>query len=369
MVLLPIRESLGLSNYEAGMVNTVFTLVVALASPLAGALGDRWPKPRVLVIAIAVWSAATSASGFATALPLLLFTRSLVTPAAEAFYPPVSHALLADLHTRSRAFAISIHQTAQYAGPIASGFLSGWIAERYGWPYAFFVFGSLGLVLAAYIYFRMPAQSGLLAHGPLLAGFRHSFSLVAVRRIGFAFSLVLFVSIGYSTWAPTIFRTQFGLSITQAGFQTALWTSLSAMAGALSGGWLSDRLAAKGRPRFDLQIAALLTAAPFLWVLGAAQTFPVASVALAAVGFCRGIYEGTLAVSLYDFVQPQFRSSAAAVVLLLANLLAAPSSALLGFIADHWDLHLAVSLLSLCFLAAALVLSASRRLDPDFLSR
>jgi predicted MFS family arabinose efflux permease len=362
VLLLPIRESLALSNAEAGLVNTVFTLVVALASPLAGALGDRWPKARVLWIAIAVWSAATSATGLALSLPLLMAARSVATPAAEAFYPPVSHALLADLHSGTRALAISIHQTAQYAGPIASGFLAGWIGERYGWPYAFFVFGSLGLALAAWIALRLPAPDAPRPAGPLLAGFRHCLGLLPVRRIGLAFAGVLFVTVGYSTWAPAIFRSQFGLSLSQAGLQTALWTSLPAMAGALAGGWLSDRAAARGRPRFDLQIAALLAAAPFLWLLGAAHTLAAASLALAAVGFCRGIYEGTLAVSLYDFVLPRYRSSAAAVVLVLANLLASPSAALLGWFADRAGLSLAVSWLSLFFLASAAVLAQSRGL-------
>ena len=87
------------------------------------------------------------------------------------------------------------------------------------------------------------------------------------------------------------------------------------------------------------QAVALLCAVPFLWMLGTAQTLPLANVALFGAGFFRGSYEGTLAVALYDLVGPKQRSSAAAVVLLLANLLSAPSAALLGWIADHADLN------------------------------
>jgi len=45
----------------------------------------------------------------------------------------------------------------------------------------------------------------------------------------------------------------------------------------------------------------------------------------------------------------------------LANLLAAPSSAILGFIKDHWDINAAISWLAIMFVAAAIVLFRARR--------
>jgi len=363
VVLEPLRAELGLSGYEAGLVASVFTVVVALVSPVAGALGDRFSRPRLLVVAVAIWSAGTLLTGAVGSLALIILTRSLLTGGAEAFYPPVSHALLADHHTTTRARAISIHQTAQYAGPIAAGLVSGWIAERYGWRPAFVVFGGAGLVLAGWMALRLRDVESARpeAPPPLLAGFARSLRSVAVRRIALAFAAVLFVTIGYGTWAPSIFRWQFGLSLAEAGFQTALWSSGAAMAGALVGGFLSDRGRAAGRPRVDLQVVALLLGAPFLWLLGAATSLGVALLALAGVGLFSGIYVGTLAVTLYEYVEARFRSSAAAVVLVIANILAAPSAAWLGWVSEHADLGISVSALSLCFLVAAALLYSARR--------
>lgn len=367
VVLPPLRGELGLSGYEAGLVSTVFTLVVAMFSPLAGALGDRFQRHRTLILSVGIWSAGTALVGAANSFAVLLLLRSIVTSGAESFYPPVSHAYLAEQHTRTRALAISIHQTAQYAGPIGSGFLAGWIAEQFGWRYSFVIFGVAGVLLSVWMALRMrqTAESRLASGEALLAGFAHCFRLDGVRRIGFAFAAVLFVTIGYNTWAPSIFGEMFGLSLSQAGFQTAFWSSVCAMVGALLGGWLSDRFARAGRSRFDLQAGALALAAPFLWLLGTAQTLPLALAALGAVGFFRGIYEGTIAVTLYDFVAPRYRASAAAVVLLLANLLASPSSAALGWIADHADLNQAVSGLSVCFVVGAAILFSARRLPHE----
>ena len=368
VILIPLRHDLGLSAYEAGLAATIFTVVVALISPVAGALGDRWPQHRILTTVVAVWSLGTMMTAGASSLGLLLLTRSVVTPAAEAFYPPVSHAFLAGIYTRTRALVMSIHQTAQYSGPIVSGFVSGWIAERFGWRYSFLVFGASGVALAAVMALRLRPTAGA-AEAPtpagLFDGFAHCFRSAPIRAMGFAFAAVLFVSVGYGTFAPTLFVQQFGLSLSQAGLHTTLFGSTAAMAGALAGGWISDRHAARGGSRFEPQAVALLCAVPFLWTLGAAKTLVVADVALFGAGFFRGSYEGTLAVALYDHVTPRQRASAAAVVLLLANLLSAPSSALLGWIADRTELNLTVSLLSLCFVVAAAILYYAARISEN----
>jgi MFS transporter, Spinster family, sphingosine-1-phosphate transporter len=368
VILLPLRQDLGLSAYEAGLASTLFTIVVALISPIAGALGDRWPHHRILTSVVMLWSLGTMATAGAFNLALLLLTRSVVTPAAEAFYPPVSHAYLASLYTRTRALVMSIHQTAQYSGPIVSGFVSGWIAERYGWRYSFLVFGAAGILLSACMHFRLQPTQSQPSQAGLFDGFAFCFRSAPIRAMGFAFAAVLFVSVGYGTFAPSIFVQQFGLSLSQAGLHTTLWSSAAAALGALAGGWISDRWALRGRSRFEPQAVALLCAVPFLWMLGTAQTLPLANAALFGAGFFRGSYEGTLAVALYDLVGPKQRSSAAAVVLLLANLLSAPSAALLGWIADHAELNRAVSLLSLCFVLAAAILLYATRLPSTSLA-
>jgi len=363
VVLLPLRAELGLSGYETGLIATLFTLVVAVVSPIAGALGDRFSKSRILTLALAVWSLGTLGTGLGSGLAMLILARSVVTGGGEAFYPPVSHALMAGHHSSTRAFAISIHQTAQYFGPIASGFLAGWIAESYGWRTGFVLFGCAGLLLSFVLWLRLrDAEGAPLERSSLIAGFVESVKIVAVRRIGFAFAAVLFVTLGYNTFAPALFGRQFGLSLSEAGFYTSLAGNGAAMVGALTGGAVSDWFAARGKSRFVPQAIALACAAPFVLALGMAGTLTLALIALAGLGFFRGIYEGTIAVSLYDFVLPEHRSSAAALVLLIANVMAAPSSAILGWISDRAPLNVAVGSMSACFVAGAGVLWMSRNL-------
>ena len=365
-VVLPlIRSEMGLSGYEAGMVNSAFTVVSAILAPLAGAYGDRWPKHRVLIAAVTIWSVATMLTGLVSSLALLLLVRAVMFAGAEAFYPPVSHAYLAEVHTKTRAVAISIHQTAQNAGPLVSGLLAGWLAEKFGWRMGFMAFGVPGLLLSVWMYLRMPASGTSSKGSALLGGFVHCFKIDAVRRLGFAFAAVLFVLIGYSTGAPTLFGQQFGLSVAQAGFQTSFWSSIASMAGALIGGLTADRMVQRGYRRVTLQAAFLVAGAPFLWWLGSAHGLVEAVWALSGVGLFRGMYEATIAVTLYDYVPAEYRSSAAAVVLLLANLLAAPSSALLGWLGDQSQLTTSIRLLSILFLVAAGILFSARSLPVN----
>ena len=75
----------------------------------------------------------------------LIAFRSVATAGGEAFYMPAACSLIASFHRKTRAFALSLHQCALYFGVITSGFLGGFIAERWGWRSTFYVFGSLGV--------------------------------------------------------------------------------------------------------------------------------------------------------------------------------------------------------------------------------
>jgi MFS family permease len=85
----------------------------------------------------------------------LIILRGIVTGGGEAFYSPPANALIAEYHEKTRATAMSIHQTALYAGIIISGFLAGWIADRFGWRMAFYVFGGLGIINVILLLMRL----------------------------------------------------------------------------------------------------------------------------------------------------------------------------------------------------------------------
>ena len=68
-LLVPlIREDTGMSNVQIGMIDTVLYWVIAAMMPLSGFAGDRWPRTRVITVAILGWGALTLLTGFAGGL-------------------------------------------------------------------------------------------------------------------------------------------------------------------------------------------------------------------------------------------------------------------------------------------------------------
>jgi len=98
-VLPRIQTEFSLSNFQGGLLATVFLVGYFLTSPIFGALGDRVPRKGLIAIGVGVWSAATIASGFATGLWSLLAARVMVG-VGEASYATLAPTII-DIHGAS----------------------------------------------------------------------------------------------------------------------------------------------------------------------------------------------------------------------------------------------------------------------------
>ncbi|MEV7359157.1 MFS transporter [Kitasatospora sp. NPDC091276] len=106
-ILGPIAADLGVSVPAAGQLVTVFALGYALLAPVLAALTARWPRRRLLLTALAVFSAANALSALAPDYGLLLATRVLAA-AGAALYTPTANAVATTLvapERRGRALA------------------------------------------------------------------------------------------------------------------------------------------------------------------------------------------------------------------------------------------------------------------------
>ncbi|WP_371515328.1 MFS transporter [Kitasatospora sp. NBC_01300] len=106
-ILGPIAADLGVSVPAAGQLVTVFALGYALLAPALAALTARWPRRRLLLAALAVFSAANALSALAPSYGLLLATRVLAA-AGAALYTPTANAVATTLvapERRGRALA------------------------------------------------------------------------------------------------------------------------------------------------------------------------------------------------------------------------------------------------------------------------
>src|SRR5436190_2002467 len=94
-LLEPIKQELGLTDTQLGLIASGFIVVYALTSPIFGTLGDKKKRPPLIAIGVGVWSLATGLAGFARGFVSLFIARSTVG-VGEAAYGTIAPALLAD---------------------------------------------------------------------------------------------------------------------------------------------------------------------------------------------------------------------------------------------------------------------------------
>ena len=372
-VLLPIlHHDLGLSDVQLGLVGTMFVGANGLMVPVAGFLGDIVSRKRIIVASLFAWSLATLCTGFGDSLLYFLVTRSLATAVGEAFFFPSAVALLAFEHQKTRARALSWFQASVYLGLIASGWLGGALAERFGWRTVFWIFGAIGMVLSLALGARLretrPAMPEAAAREPaasqIAASAKAILSQPIARFIALASAATIFVNIGYLAWMPAYLFERFQMPLSKAGLTSMLFHHALAFAGVILGGMISDRYA-PGRPRVRMEIQgfALLAGAPFLFLLGRAGSEWTAYGALAGFGFFRGLFESNLYAAFYSVISARYHAAASGLLIAFSFLVASAAPILLGKVKETVGLASGISALSAFYVAGAVaVLAGSRRL-------
>ncbi len=148
----PIMETFKINEAQMGAVFTGALVVGAIFYPLWGYLYDRFTRPKLLALASFIWGSTTWLSALAPSYPAFLATRAS-TGIDDSSYPGL-YSLTADYfepHTRGKIYGLL-----EIAMPI--GYLLGMILalslrDVLGWRGVFYLTGSMGIILAAIIFF------------------------------------------------------------------------------------------------------------------------------------------------------------------------------------------------------------------------
>lgn len=363
VVLPAIRDDLNLTDTDMGLISAIVTLAYGILVPLGGFIGDRVNKKWLIILSLFMWTSATLLTGMSTLLIHLIVLRGIFTGGCEAFYSPPANALIGEHHDKTRATAMSIHQTALYAGIVVSGFLAGWIADRFSWRVAFYAFGGLGILLAIVLVFRMKdsrsAANNIVKNKAetihFSEGLRIFFKKPTALLLTIAFAGMVFVNVGFMTWMPTYLHEDFGFSLARSGFDSTFYHYLAAFFGVLLGARIADRFSFKiTGVRGTVQAFGLLLGAPFIFLMGVSNTPFVVYICLALFGLFRGIYDSNIFAALYDVVEPKYRSTATGLMLMFAFISGAAAPYILGIIKPALGLSWGLSALSVVYVFAAL---------------
>ena len=372
-VLLPyVQNDLALTDRQLGHINTVLFLTIAVATLVAGFLGDRFNRKRIITLSLVFWSLATMGLGLASTFTAIILLRSVATGGGESFYGPSAMSLLASHHKETRSLAFSLHQAALYLGLMLSGLLALWVLGLVGnWRGVFMAFGAAGLVLGvSFVWLLKDAgreareDGAARTRGSVLAGLRAFFLNPSALLATTGFVAICCVNNTYITWAPKMFHERYAIDGATAGAHAMFYHHLIAFAAIIFGGWLTDRCV-KRMPRFRLalQIVALLGGAPALFLIGRCGSFAAALALTAAYGLFRGLFEVNTHASVFDVIPAEHRASVVGFMLLLAMGIGAVfSGELMGWVFETFGERahaIAFALMGGAYLVAAMLMSIS----------
>jgi MFS family permease len=314
-----LRAEFGVDNVRLALLGTSFMWVYALAGPLAGWAGDRWSRRGLILSGLVLWMLVTVATVLSHSFWQMVILRAF-SGLAEAVYFPAAMSLIASCHgPKTRSRAMSVHQSAVYAGTIGGGVLAAFMGERFGWRSSFSLFGSLGMgILVLLLFFLKEPPRPLASAAPTIpaaALFRLTVRETLVQPLAHRLVLVFmganFVAMIFLVWLPSFLYAKFHMSLAMAGISATVYLQLAAVAGVLCGGVLADHWAGKMRGgRMRTQALGLLAGTPFLFLTGWAPSMILLVVGMVGLGFFKGIYESNIWASLYDVVRPECRATA-----------------------------------------------------------
>ena len=361
LLTIPIQEELHLTDLQIGFVNTSLFCTLAVTTPLAGFLGDRFSRKWIITASLLFWSLMTACTGLVGGVCGLVFFRSIATGGGESFYVPSAYALIASHHKETRSVALSIHQSALYCGLVFSGALVAWALKLFGgWRPVFFTFGGLGFLLGVAFVWALRDETGhstgetpvvpvngqdarcpsKRAGRPFSQSLRAYFCNPSALLASGGFIAIVFANNAYLSWAPKFIARKFDLSVGAAGNGTMLYHHLAAFAAIMLGAFLTDAMV-KRRPRFrlGLQAVSMLLGAPTLVLIGLSPSVAGVWAAVAAYGVFRGLFEVNAHASLFDVVPSEHRSTCEGLMTMIAFLLGSLSPLMIGALSDKFGVR------------------------------
>jgi len=359
-VLPALRTEFALTDVQLGLLGSLFLWGYALGSPLAGVLADRWSRRVLVVWSLAIWSAVTALMGAANGFLALVLLR-LGLGLAECLYLPAATALLADHHgPETRGRAMSIHSLGLNFGVVVGGACAGYLAEHFGWRAGFWVLGLAGIALALsakYFVTDGPAAIASAAAAAPRASFAEAARyLLGVPSYHVLLAKAMLAGVGiwvFFNWLPLYFREAFDLSLGAAGFAGTFMLQISTMLGLGLGGWISDRVAARGvKHRMLVQGFSYLAAAPFLLLFLIGPSFATVTLAVSAFSLFRGLGQANENPTLCEIIPVQFRSTAIGIMNTCATAAGGVGVLLAGVLKSTFGLNAIFAGISLLFVIA-----------------
>lgn len=332
LLLQPIKEDLHLSDTQLGFLTGIaFGLFYAtLGIPMAR-WADRGNRATITSIAIGMWGATVMACLFVTNYFQLVLAR-IAAAIGESGCKPPTYSLVGDYFPapaeRSRGMAIYMS-----GGPLSallSLILGGWLNERYGWRFTFFLMGIPGLILAVLIKLtivepRTRVESKRISKQSLpsmRAVLETLWYRQSCRHLSIALIVLFAMGYGLGPWKAAFMMRSHGMGTAELGVWWGLILSLGGIAGLFLGSYAANRWFT-GNERGQLRMSAVMVSltlpfdVAFLIAPGKHQAL-IALIPSQMAGIC---FVGPVFALMQRLVPNEMRATVLSVIMLLANVI------------------------------------------------
>ena len=313
-----LKNEMGLTDIGLALIGSSFLWVYAVFSPVGGYLGDRFPRRRVILGSLVLFSLITFATGLTRTGNQLVALRCLLGVSEAVFLPPAL-AYIASYHfDRTRSLANSIALSGLTAGAGLGSWYGGFMTEHYSWRIGFFLLGGVGVLTAVVSALVLRPDAPItVARLPEVVTEPPGRKIFAILKtptaaclIFLAFALSL-TSWPTHSWLPTYIFENFKLSLTRAGSVVTLFAALPALIGGIAGGILADRWSRRDvRGRMAVQVIGFCVMAPTMLAIGFMPSAATVAGVLLVYSVARGMLEGN-SMPLFCSVLPANRWSMA----------------------------------------------------------
>jgi MFS family permease len=285
-----IKDDLGVTFTELGLVVTVFYATSGICQTLAGFATDRFGGSRMLFTGLGLFALAYLLMGMAPNYATLVGCAVISGLGNSVFHPADFSILNSAVHPKRLGYAFSVHGFTGNIGFMMAPVVMGPLARVFGWHGALTIGGLAAVAALVFVL----AQRDCLApvehhehaapHAALPPGARVLVSTPVLMCFGF-FVLLAAGIVGIQTFGSATLTTAFHFSR-----ETALSTLTGFLAGGtvgiVAGGWAAART-----ERHEVVAGSGMAGACALIALTASGVLPVAgvAVALALAGFLSGI--------------------------------------------------------------------------------
>ncbi len=259
-ILQPLATSLHVSVAAAGQVMTAYALSTAFLAPLILLATGRWPRKRVILLAMGLFASGSALCALADSLTVLLLGRALMG-AGTVFTAVVAGVAVAIVtpERRGKALALTfLGMSLSYALGVPLG---AWLGFTYGWQVPIWVVAGACVAVAALLAVSLPARIG--APGAGFAGFGAAARQWFILRVWLR-TLLYFVAIfSVFAYAGPVLLALNPLTPAQLSLTLVLF-GLSGVAGTAIGGLSADRFGAARTIRLQLVVlASMMVLVPF----------------------------------------------------------------------------------------------------------